>query len=155
MLLLTLSLEQLADLGQVVAACATVLALLGLLFVWKQVRLQQDNGRIELVTGMTTLITEVDRVFIEFPETRQFFRDCISPPPESDTLGKRVRAVGMTMANVLDHVVEHMDKMKPRTQEAWHYYVREVYLESPLLQELLSSNPRWWPGLQEQIADLS
>jgi hypothetical protein len=153
--LLALSLQQLADLAQVVAACATVLALLGLLFVWKQVKLQQDNSRVELVTGMTTLIVEVDRVFIEFPETRQYFRNSTTPPPESQTLGKQVRAVGMTMANVLDHVVEHLDKMKPRTQDAWRYYVREVYLESPVLQELLSSNPRWWPGLQEQIADLS
>lgn len=148
------SLAEAAEIGQVVAGFASILALAGLYFVWKQVRLQQDDSRVELVTGMTTLIAGVDQVFIDFPDTRQYFRGFREPPPESETEGRRVRAVAMTMANVLDHVVEHQGKMNDRTRTAWRFYIRETYLESPVLREVLSANPAWWPGLQAEVSSL-
>jgi len=96
---------------------------------------------------------QVDQVFIEFPDTRQYFRGSKKPPPESETEGRRVRAVAMTMANVLDHVVEHQDKMKPRTRDAWHSYVTEVHRDSPVFREILADHPGWWPGLQEEVGN--
>lgn len=153
MLLLAISLEQLADLAQVVAACATVLALLGLLFVWKQVKLQQDNTRVEVVTGLTTLITDVDQVFINRPELWKYFNDGVPAPAKGDKEGDRVRAIAMTMANVLDHIVEHRQQVTCETKESWLRYVAEVHEKSPAFREVLEVHKTWWPGLQRQIRE--
>jgi len=146
-----LSLAETAEIAQVVAGSASILALGGLFFVWKQVRLQQDNSRVEVITGLTTLITEVDRVFIEHPETWKYFNNGAQPPPKSETEGERVRAIAMTMANVLDHIVEHVERLKSETQESWQRYIAEAYETSPVFQEVLTEHDSWWPGLQRQV----
>ena len=53
------------------------------------------------------------------------------------------------MANVLDHVVEHMRKMKWETRHAWRLYIYDVFNESPVLAEVLDENP---PGPQRHVA---
>lgn len=153
MLLLAISLEQLAELAQVVAACATVLALLGLVFVWKQVKLQQDNSRVEVVTGLTTLITDVDRVFIDHPALWKYFNDDVPVPERGDEEGDRVRVIAVTMANVLDHIVEHRQQVTCETKESWLRYVTEVHEKSPAFREVLEVHRTWWPGLQRQIRE--
>src|SRR5215211_6744392 len=148
-----LSLADAAEVSQVVAGFASAIALLGLFFVWKQVRLQQDNSRVELITGLTTLIIEIDRVFIDHPEMWKYFNDCEPTPPKGETKGDRVRVVAMTMANVLDHIVEHRRKMKCETRDSWLRYIAEAYEKSPVLQEVLAEHDTWWPALQRQIRE--
>ncbi|HST69799.1 MAG TPA: hypothetical protein VLI94_09100 [Solirubrobacterales bacterium] len=115
--------------------------------VWMGVR----NSKVELITGMTTLITQVDQALIDHPHLRAYFKGNVDPPPETETEGQRARAVAMTMANVLDHVVEHRWKMKCRTRKAWLSYIDEVYKESPVFKDVLTENENWWPGLQKQL----
>jgi hypothetical protein len=151
MAVLGLSLEDAAAIGQVVAGCASVLALCGLVFVWKQVKLQYENSQVEVITGMTTLITQVDQVFVEHPQLWKYFNDRESPPSKGTTEGDKVRAIAMTMANVLDHVVEHLEKMKDETQDSWCRYIAEVWEKSPAFKEVLNDHETWWPGLQRQV----
>jgi hypothetical protein len=106
------------------------------------------NGRVELITGMTTLILDVDRVLIEYPEMRKYFGGGDTP---TDEHLERARAIGMMMANTLDHVVEHLDLMEDVTQIAWRKYIADVYKNSPILKALLNEHGEWWPGLQKQV----
>ena len=139
-----LSLSQWADIAEIAAGIGVILVAIQ---VWIGVR----DSRVQLVTGMTTLITQIDQALIDHPTMRDYFRGEVDPPPETETEGKRVRAVAMTMANVLDHVVEHRWKMKCRTRNAWLAYVDEVYKESPVFKEVLTQNKNWWPGLQKHL----
>lgn len=150
MALLGLSLHELAEIGQVVAGVASVGVVASLLFVRKQVKLQADDSRTELITGMTTLITSVSGVFIEYPEMRKYFHSDAVPDDEDC---ERARAIALTFANTLDHVVEHLHLMGDRTRTAWLAYICHIHGNSPVFTEILSEHESWWPGLREQIAD--
>jgi hypothetical protein len=145
MLVSALSLQQWSDIAEIVAGVGVTLVAVQ---VWLGVR----NSRVELITGMTTLITQVDQAFIDHPHLWRYFRDTTQPPPKGETEGDRVRAIALTMANVLDHVVGHMRKMGWRTRGAWRLYIYDVHMASPVLKEVLNENADWWPGLREQIA---
>ncbi len=144
MLPLALSLDQVANLAQVAAGLGVFLVVIQ---VWQGV----SNSRVGVITGLTTLITEVDQVFIGHPEIWKYFNDCEPTPPKGEKEGERVRAVAMTMANVLDHIVEHRRKMKRETWESWLRYIAEVYEKSPVFREVLTEHDSWWPGLQRQV----
>ena len=144
MLPIALSLNQWADIAQMIAGAGVALVVV-------QVGLGLRNSRIELVTGLTTLIADVDQVFIESPHMWKYFNDCEQAPPKGDTEGDKVRAIAMTMANVLDHIVEHQRRLRGETRESWMRYVAEVYEKSPAFRELLTEHKSWWPGLQHQI----
>jgi hypothetical protein len=148
-----ISLTKVAEVGQILSGFASVTAVEGLFFVWKQVRLQQRNTRAAVVTGLTTLITDVDQVFIDRPELWKYFNESEPPPKKGDEVGERVRAVAMTMANVLDHIVEHRGEVKSETSESWRRYAIEVYVKSPAFREVLTEHSNWWPGLQRQICE--
>lgn len=141
MIVFALSLQQWSDIGTIVGAVSVFLLLIS---VGQTAR----NSRVELITGMTTLILDVDRVLIEYPEMRKYFGGGATP---SDEDLERARAIGMTMANTLDHVVEHLDLMEDETQIAWRKYISDVYKSSPVLKDLLGEHGKWWPGLQRQV----
>ena len=139
-----LSLQQWSNIAEIVAGVGVALVAIQ---VWLGVR----NSRVELITNMTTLITQVDQAFIEHPHLWRYFRAKTEPPPKGETDGDRARAIALTMANVLDHVVGHMGKMHWRTRGAWRLYIYDVHGTSPVLEEVLKENPAWWPGLQKQL----
>jgi hypothetical protein len=141
---LAFSLGQLADLAQVAAGLGVGLAI-------AQIFQGASNSRVAVVTGLTTLITEVDQVFIDRPGLWKYFNDCEPTPEPGDEDGERARAVAITMANVLDHIVEHRRKIKRETRKSWLRYIAEVYEKSPVFREVLADHSTWWPGLQGQI----
>jgi hypothetical protein len=49
-----------------------------------QVREGRRNGQVELITGMTKLIVEIDRLFVEYPKMKKYFVEG-APPPERET----------------------------------------------------------------------
>jgi hypothetical protein len=148
MFVFALSLQQWSNIGEIVTGLGVLLVLIQ---VWQGAR----NSRVELITGMTTLLVEVDRLFVEYPEMRKYFEDGTNQPEQSTEEWERARGIAMTMANTLDHVVEHLSFMKRGTQRAWRTYIAEVHAKSPVLQELLENHREWWPGLQRQVRNNS
>jgi hypothetical protein len=143
-----LSLNQLADAAQIAAGLGVVLVVIQ---VWQGV----GNSRVGVVTGLTTLISDIDRVFLDLPELWKYFNDSEPTPPKGDEEGERVRVMAVTMANVLDHIVEHRRKLKRETRASWLRYVDEVYAKSPAFREVLTEHHSWWPGLQRQVRGLN
>jgi hypothetical protein len=130
---------------------ATLITVLGLFLVMFQLRQAAESSRIELITGMTTLILTVDQMFVEHPGMRKYFHDNVAPPKQSKEL-ERARAIALAMANTLDHVVGHFKPMTGRTEQAWRIYISEVHSTSPVFRALLAEHRGWWPALQEEVA---
>lgn len=144
MLVAALSLEDWSFVAQIAAG-------IGVALVVVQIWLGLRNSRVELVTGMTTLLAEIDRAFLEYPHLWKYFRRSTPPPAKDTTDGDRVRVIAVTMGNILDHVVDHLRKMDWRSRHAWRLYIYEVHNGSPVLKELLEENPDWWPFLHRQL----
>lgn len=141
------SLEQLAQIGEVITS-------LGVVFVVVQVWLLWRNSRVELITGMTNLFAEIDRVLVENPDLQKYFGllgDSEAEPDRSSEEWCRAHAVALMMANTLDHVVEHLAFLAADTRHAWKQYITELYEKSPVFRSLLEEHPDWWPGLQAQL----
>jgi hypothetical protein len=143
-----LPLHEVAEIGQLVAGFASVIVAAGVFLVRKQVKLQAQDGRTELITGVTTLFVSVSRVFIEYPDMQKYFY--ARATPEDDDFD-RAHAIAVTMADAMDHVVEHLSLMSSSSQRAWKAYISETYSTSPVLEELLQAHKCWWPKLQKQL----
>lgn len=145
MLPLALSLQQCADL-------AAIIGVIGVLAVLYQLRQARRDGEVALITGMTTMMLEIDKTFIEYPAMRKYFKAEVRPPQGSHA-HEQAQAIAMAMANALDHVVEHMRYMKCDTRQAWRKYIAELYEQSPVFADLLKEHGDWWPGLQREVRE--
>jgi hypothetical protein len=141
-----ISLDGLADLATIAGGIAVLL----LLF---QVFLAQRDGRVQLITGMTTMMLEVDKAFIEHPDMRPFFKDG-AQPPETGTTHEQAHAIATSMANALDHVVAHLGSMKHDARRSWEKYIADLYQQSPVFADLLERHGEaWWPYLWNMIRE--
>jgi hypothetical protein len=144
---LLLSLDQWADIAVIVTG-------FGVLLLLYQIRQGRRDSEVQLVTGMTTMMLEVDRALIRYPELRRYIGGG-KPAPKDRERRERVMAVSTALANALDHVVFHLNYMNDESQRAWRIYIAETYANSPALRGLLEEHPDWWPGLQRQARGLS
>lgn len=144
MLLLTISLEQLANAAQIVG-------LLGIALLIVQVGVSLRNSRVELTTNLTTMITQIDQVFIEHPGIRKYFEE--GKKPDADD-AERARAVALTFANTLDHVVAHLRLMKRDARLSWEKYIAHLHEQSPVFADLLDRHgDDWWPYLRSMLRE--
>jgi len=143
MAVLLLPLDQWADL-------AVMLTGLGVFLVLYQVYQARKDSEVELVTGMTRMMLEIDRALIEYPEMRQYVGGDKTLTTEEPERG-RALALLTTLANVLDHVVFHLQYMNEKSQTAWSAYITETHGKSPVLRTLLEEHPAWWPGLRSHV----
>jgi len=68
---------------------AQIAAGLGVILVVIQVWQGVSNSRVGVVTGLTTLISDVDRVFLDLPELWKYFNDSMPTPPQGDEESER------------------------------------------------------------------
>jgi hypothetical protein len=141
---LLLSLDGWADIAEMVTGA-------GVLLVLYQVYQARRDSEVQLVTDMTTMMLEVDRALIEYPEMRPYIGGG-REVPDDGAERERAFAICTALANALDHVVFHLDYMNEDSQTAWRIYIAETYLGSPVLRKLMLDHPYWWPGLQGQIS---
>ncbi len=145
---LLLSLDQWADIAVIVTG-------LGVVLVLYQVSQARRDSEVQLVTGMTSMMLEVDRALIDYPEMRRYIGGGKKAPKKNKEERERAAAVCTALANALDHVVFHLSYMNDESQEAWRIYIGETYAKSPVLRELLEAHPCWWPGLQRLVHGLN
>jgi hypothetical protein len=142
--LLTISLEQLADIAQIAGFAGIALLIL-------QIGLGLRNSRVELTTNLTTMMTQIDQVFIEHPGIRKYFEE--GKKPNADDV-ERARAVALTFANTLDHVVAHLRLMKRDARLSWEKYIAHLHEQSPVFADLLDRHgDDWWPYLRRMLRE--
>lgn len=150
------SLGQMADLMTVVASTAVTF---GIVFAWFEYRgrkseyeRQVEDSRIVLLTGMTKYLNEVARVFVEYPEMKRYFHDGDKPSDAEDVA--RAEAIAITLANAMDHVLLHLDRVDTAERGAWEAYFDHVYKHSPTLRTYLGEHADWYgPRVRERLID--
>lgn len=141
------SLQQLADVSQIVAGVASLFIVLTVWLLRSQIGLQAQDGRTALITGMTALITSVGQAFIDYPEMRQYFYYGAKPEGADRD---RARAIAVALAGAMDHAATHFERMDGPTQAAWKAYFADIYRNSPVFREHLATHRTWYgPGFPE------
>jgi hypothetical protein len=136
-----ITLQQAADIGQIVAGLMSVVFIASAWLLWRQVRLQVLDSKTELVTGMTALITTVGQAFIDYPEMRQYFYEGVSP---EGCARERALAITVALAGAMDHIAANFERMEPATREAWQRYFTYAYDNSPVLRVHLQDHASWY-----------
>jgi hypothetical protein len=133
---------ELGDAGQVVAGAAALLVLITLALAWKQIRMQVRINRFAVYDGLTRLVMDTDRVFIEHPEMRKYFYDGYPPPTDPLELA-RALAIAELLADFMDHVAEHIDELEDSAWEEWKAYFGE-FRQSQVFKSFMDQNPTWY-----------
>jgi hypothetical protein len=82
---------------------------------------------------------------------RKYFHDG-APIAAGSADYDRASAIAVTIADAMDHVAEHLDRMDHPAQEAWKAYFADTYKSSPILQDYLTAHKCWYgPALQKQL----
>ncbi len=149
-MVLGVSLHELSEWGDVVAGLASLAVVGSIVLLWVQVRHQAQAGKVELVTGMTSLFVSVSQVFIDCPEMRKYFHGSEELPADVDK-AEKARAIAVRLADAMDHVAAHLDVMEKDTAKAWKTYIKEIHGTSPVLKELLEKHGPWWPWLKAEV----
>lgn len=122
----------------------------------QQAKISNDQAKVSNNIACATVISnassnlhEVFQVFIDHPELWPYFYESKNPPLRGH---KRVRinVVAETLGDVFeDGLVAHSLIPTSRSSEDWVRYCRLVLTASPIMNEILQSNPEWWPELRK------
>jgi hypothetical protein len=139
----SLSLAQWGSIGTMVTAVLSAVVILSIYLAWRTYKSQVQDSRDELLSGMGKYVNEVALVFVQYPEMRKYFHGCVAPPGNERP---RAEAIALTLANALDHVLVHLERIDGANEEAeaWRSYCRELRKKSPVMRELLSQHPEWY-----------
>jgi len=133
--------HQVADIAQIVAGFASVVAIISVWLLWRQIKQEEKTSEDELIAGMTTLITTVGAAFIEHPEMRQYFYAKRRPKRRHY---QRAHAIAVALVGALDHVAAHLDEMDVPVRNAWKQYFTDVYDNSPVVRDHLQAHWQWY-----------
>jgi hypothetical protein len=129
------SLQRAADVAQIVTSAASLLVIVSIYLLWRQVKQQALDSR-------TTLITTVGRAFVDYPDMRKYFYDGVKPR------GARQRAqadaIAVSLAGAMDHVAAHLPTMSRATKQAWGVYFTDIYNNSPAFREHMKAHKDWY-----------
>jgi hypothetical protein len=128
-----------------------------LLFVWRQARI--SSGQLN-VSGEQELISElanyhnlylmwfnVDRIFVEYPDLRDFFYSRADSRPRSgvtDDIRKKLDAVSHMMLDCFDDVYHHLDHLPAKTRVPWDLFMQDMYRHTPYIKSFLQDNEQWY-----------
>jgi hypothetical protein len=131
----------------------SILVVVTVVLLLLQVRQQAADSRSDLITATTSLITEVGRAFIEYPEMRKYFYEGVTPEGGDQ---QRASAIAVILAGAMDRVAAQFTGKSDPWEVAWLSYFTEILSTSPVLKQHLATHTAWYgPKLQSYIGSLS
>jgi hypothetical protein len=138
---------ELGDLAQWLQVAQSVVAIIGLpililtlVMIWRQALYAHHTAMSQVYQNTANDFSTVQRYFIDNPEYRPYFYD-----------GKNIDAVDpeyvrvSAIAEFFLHAI-HRRYMQEYPWYVWERSLRDIYNESPILQQFLHEHPDWYPG---------
>jgi hypothetical protein len=117
-------------------------------------RLSRQAHHVSTYYGAISLFRELDKTFVEFPETRPYFYDG-KPVNPDDPDRHRVQAVAELVLDAFEWVWYRQEKLNAEGEWGWKAYIVETFYSSPALQQHYARRRSWYPGITRLIADRS
>jgi hypothetical protein len=119
-----------------------------------QAKVSNNIARATVISNSSSNLHQVFQIFIERPELWPYFYESKDPPLRGH---KRVRinVVAETLGDIFeDGLVAHSLIPTSRSSGDWVRYCRLVLTVSPIMNEIMQSNPDWWPELRKATSDV-
>jgi hypothetical protein len=132
-----------------------LVAIVGFVVVLISLDRNTQSVRANVQNGVTSQIAGLSKVFMDEPELYPYFFDGREAPPKQPCVPHnsthtacydKLRAVAMYKADVMDIVATqrtHFPHMWD-DPEAWDVWVKDSMRSSPILQQYLQENCRWY-----------
>jgi hypothetical protein len=114
-----------------------------------QAEVSNNIARSTVINNSSSNLHQIFQILIERPELWPYFYESKDPPLRGY---KRVRinVVAEILGDVFeDGLVAHSLIPTSRSSGDWVRYCRLVLTVSPIMNEVMQSNPDWWPELRK------
>jgi hypothetical protein len=132
-----------------------VVAIFGIVFVVRSLDNNTKSVRNSVQQNMLSLVTGLDRIFVDNPELHPYFYECqeIKEDP-NDRRYQQVFAAAVQTLDVLDIAESQITRFSEDwdTPQAWDNWVNDAFTHSPVLRLVLRKHITWYgKGLKERI----
>jgi len=129
--------------SDVLAMVAIVAAILSAIYSY---RLSRRAHHASTYYGAIGLLRELDKTFIEYPDTRPYFYDG-KPVDGDESSRQRVQAVAELVLDTFEWIWHRQDVLNAKNEVGWQTYIVDTFSSSPALQEYYASYAPWYPGI--------
>jgi hypothetical protein len=132
-----------------------VVAILGIWFVVRSLDNNTKSVRSGVQQSMLSLVTDMDKVFVDKPELYPYFNRCqelkLGPnDPKSD----QVIAAAVQMLDVFDIAAAQSTRFRDQWEDpdAWDNWIKDQFIHSPILRKVLHDHKSWYSkGLNNRL----
>jgi hypothetical protein len=145
-----MGITRLGDLAQWLEVTQSVVAIVGLpiltltlLMIWRQAKYAHHTAMSEVYQNTADGFATVQRYFMDHPEYRAYFYDGRSIDA-ADPEYERVSGIAEFFLHAVHNLTIHRRYMKEYPWEVWERSLRDIYSNSPILQQFLREHPDWY-----------
>jgi hypothetical protein len=140
---------------EVLASIATIVGMVGLFFVYKQLKITEEAIKLSAIHEVYAQMVDIDKVFLENPEARLYIYSNIRPedlrPDASPAQYQQDQATAMAAAELILDFFAQVTLVLPKLGEAgesWVAYIKDIYKCSPVLRERYEMKYAWYEDEQ-------
>ncbi|MCR6654180.1 MAG: hypothetical protein NVV73_23050 [Cellvibrionaceae bacterium] len=136
---------------EILASLATIIGVFGLFFIYKQVKVNEEEIALSSLNEIYAQMVDIDKVFLENPEARLYIYSNIRPedlrPDASPAQYQLDQATAMAAAELMLDFFAQVTLVLPKlgdAGESWVTYIKDVYKCSPVLRERYEIKYDWY-----------
>ncbi len=130
------------SLYEVITLCISVIGLTSLVFLVVQTRQLSDTLESTVLTNLASRESEINGVFVEYPELQPYFFDGAEIDASNDDYARAVAVARLRVAFIgtiyeQSVYVADLNNENSPTWQAWKRYIRRSFSESPIMCQVL------------------
>ena len=135
-----------ADWVEAIGTWVAAIVIVGSLwFLWLQIRDLRRSIRSSTYQNVYQLMIDIDRFFVENPNLKQYFYDGKELDTTEQVNREKLFSIAEMLVDYFDNVYYQQDCLPANTFDAFIAFMRDIYRNSPVLREFLSSREHWYP----------
>ena len=99
--------------------------------------------RSRVSQDLSSLMLQIDAVFVQHPELRRFFYDG-KAVSHDDEIYPRVVSLAEMILDLMDNAATQLSRRDKYLWPAWYANLRDLYAQSPCLREHLQQHAAWY-----------
>jgi hypothetical protein len=136
-----------SDIISIVALALSIVAAAFSTYVAYSANRQSDI--IATYNSLTSLILEIDKVFIEYPRLRPYFYNRTPIPADMENQDRdRALAVAELYLDILECIWDRQPEFSKEDEASWRDWILDAFNTSPVLSDYYSENRSWYPTLR-------